>query len=100
MALRAFKQVQFKAFDLLQFQASVKDFHQQLTLCPFLTGAYAKGQAIGTSATIVNHGLGQAPQGYFVLTRGANATVWQTAATTTTITLQASAPVTVDLWIF
>ena len=57
---------------------------------------------VAASATTVYHGLKRVPQGWIVANRNANATVWATSAVETaeTITLQASAPVTVTLVVF
>lgn len=52
--------------------------------------------AVGTSDTVVPHGLGQVPTTWEVVDRDANAVVWRTAAMTrVSVTLRASAPVNV-----
>jgi hypothetical protein len=52
--------------------------------------------SIGTSDTVVPHGLGEVPRGWEVVDLNANAVVWRSGdATKSGITLRASAPVDV-----
>lgn len=49
----------------------------------------------------INHLLQRMPQGWFVVDQNANAVIWRsTTWTTTMITLEASANVTIDLYVY
>lgn len=56
---------------------------------------------ISTPLTI-NHGLGYAPRGWIVCKKNAGADVWETASTipSKTLILNASATVTISIWVF
>lgn len=65
-------------------------------------GVLLEGVSLTTTATPINHKLGAAPAGWLVLRyRGASAaSVVETASDTRTLTLLASAAVSVDLWVW
>lgn len=67
---------------------------------PLVTGIIVSEQVIGTSDTIINHGLNRTNARWIVLDKTANETVWRVGRDKNTITLRASASVTVDLYIF
>jgi hypothetical protein len=48
----------------------------------------------------VAHTLGSVPIGWFVVDNTANATIWRTAWTQQTITLESSANTTISIWVF
>jgi hypothetical protein len=59
--------------------------------------------SVGTSQTVIPHGLGRPWSGYIVVSRSANAQVWNAppdANSFALLVLQASAAVTVTLWVF
>lgn len=53
----------------------------------------------GTAKRIV-HGLGRAPQGWILARQNANSVVWETTADSASITLQASATCTINVWVY
>lgn len=65
-------------------------------------GVYLEAVEVGTSATQINHKLPSAPRGWLLLrVQGtAAASVVETASDARTLTLVASAAVTVDLWVW
>ena len=71
---------------------------------PFLKGNWIKAKPIGTSATVIDHGLGRAWQGYLITRMRADARVYEAATQPADpkkqLSLQASSAVTVDLYVF
>lgn len=56
---------------------------------------------VATSATEIKHLLGRKPKGFVVVDKDADARVWRSATSTSTLlTLRASAAVTVSLWVY
>lgn len=74
---------------------------------PVLSNAIVQGVAVNgvmfaaNTALTISHGLGRTPQGFFITDINAAANVYRTAAfNASTITLEASAKATVNLWVF
>ena len=65
----------------------------------FLTGQ-SYDVIINTTDTVINHGLGITPNGWLILDKQANSTVWRVSWNDKQITLRASAQVTIKLWVF
>lgn len=65
----------------------------------FLTGN-SFDVTINTTDTVVNHGLGITPNGWMLLDKQANSTVWRVSWNDKQIVLRGSATVTVKLWVF
>lgn len=66
-----------------------------------LDGLLIKDVNILAAPTAVDHGLGRAALGYIVVrTTFSGNPVYQVSATVTTLTLQSTDPVIVDLWVF
>lgn len=55
---------------------------------------------VSASTTNVNHTLGRTAKGYVVVSKSANANIWNGTMTDTVIPLHASADCTVSLWVF
>ena len=104
MTLSRFAKVQVEDEELSRVQDRVKAALDPLTSIPLLDGVLLEGVVITAgSFTPVAHRLARPWRGYLVLTRGANAVVWnQTAGSDSGsfLYLQASANVTVNLWVF
>lgn len=71
---------------------------------PLLGGLLLKNVSLASGSTLVNHGLGRKPEGWIVVRKRANIDVWDdqdnNVNQTTTLKLEASGAVVVDLWIF
>lgn len=66
-----------------------------------IDGVLIKDVALTTgSVTLVDHKLGRKPLGYIIVKRNANSVIWDTNTTARNISLNCSANVTVNLWIF
>jgi hypothetical protein len=83
----------------MQLQANVNEFVEDLATVPFLDGVTVSAQVAATD-TIIPHTLNRQPQGWFITDIDAAATVYRAAWNTRTITLHASAPVNIQLWVF
>lgn len=71
-----FRRVQTGTFEGDQMQAQATQTAKAVNALPFSGGVWVKGAVIGTSTTIVNHGLGRKPQGYLVTRVQSNAVPW------------------------
>lgn len=70
-----------------------------------VNGRLVRNQMLGTGNNVVNHGLGRNLQGWFVTRlRGSFSQIYDTQDSNTmpslTLNLNASAPVSVDLWVY
>lgn len=66
-------------------------------------GQLLTGQTLINGTTVINHKLGRQPQGWFLVSPQASATVYQAASQpnpTLTLTLVSSAALTTSLWVF
>lgn len=77
----------------------------QNALNPILKSAIVAGLqidnvALSTSPTDVDHKLGRLPQGWLLVDRSSDATVWATAKNKSVLTLTASAATVVSLWVY
>lgn len=83
-----------------QLQSAVSDFARQLTLNPLLgPPAILKGVTISGSA-MIPHGLQRPVQGWIITRIKSNSVIYETASTDKYLTLAASAPAVVDIYIF
>lgn len=100
-----FHRVKTENNELRQVQDSVASVFAKLTDKIVIDGLHQTGiDIISGTQKIVNHGLGRDLKGWFITLRNANAVVWDSQATnktpSRTLILNASANVTVDLWVF
>lgn len=87
--------------ELNRFQDLVVPEVNKLLDVAILKGKLVEGLSITTSAQSFEHSLGRTPKGYIVISRSANAAVYNpSAATDRYLTLQGSAAVTINIWVF
>lgn len=100
--IRDYKKVASTTEDVSRLQDKLQEFFQPIVANPLLDGALLTGVKLTTAVSQVPHGLGRPPLGYIVTAQNANATVWRPSNSlpSTFLDLQASAAVTVDLWVF
>ncbi len=71
---------------------------------PLVNGQILSGIVLKTGANIINHGLGEKLQGYFVILNSAAVTFYDSQSTNQrpdlTLLLNASGPATVSLYVF
>lgn len=63
-------------------------------------GRLIENQEVATAGTRIPHGLKRRLRGWFLVGQDANATVWETARDESFLSLDASATVTVSIWVF
>ncbi len=88
--------------DLGELQDRLAEFAQQVSECPLLVGNTVEDIAIvaGTPETVY-HKLDRTPEGWLVVRRSASAVVFESGTfDATEITLDASANVTVTVWVY
>ena len=104
MSLKDFKKVKLDTNALTQLQNNVAGFTSQLVNNPILSGKLLTDIEVINGVTSISHGLGRAPQGYFVVRSTAQVSVWDVAANQTTpkatLELSASATATISIYIF
>lgn len=111
MALKGFKTTDFKDKDLMKLQENISEYVGQLNPV-ILSGILLEktlGQTpieitIGTTTTLVSHGLGRNYQGWQLLDLQGDARVWRDTSYPDNkdkfLPLIASASVKVKLWVF
>lgn len=122
MIIKGFKTVQSKDFNPQNLQTSVSEVINSLSSNPLLIGIHLKDYrdrnkrtipiVLGPTPIQIPHMLGQVPTGYLITSQDTNAVIWKYKPNTAEeieqdkrdaplyLTLQASAPVTVTLWVF
>lgn len=99
-----FKKIGQRLPDVARFQDNVEQTFLSLTNKAIIDGVLIDNVNLTTSASDIAHGLGKPVTGYIVIKRNANAVVYDNEQTNTKrdrfLNLQASATVTVSLWVF
>lgn len=67
---------------------------------PFIGGVLIQNTAILSGSNEIIHGLGRTPQLWVIADLNANITLYRTAWTKNTISLTASGPATISLWVW
>jgi len=100
--IKDFKKVSGVEDDVAKLQERLQEFFVPLVSNPMLDGNLLQNVALTTSEKKVEHGLGRAPIGWIVVKQSANAVIWQPNSDLSGVflNLQASAAVTVSLWVF
>ena len=73
---------------------------QAILKIPLLDGVLKSDVEVTTSQATLRHGLGRRPLGWILVTKDANANVWEVSRNDTELVLDSSATVTVDVWVF
>lgn len=83
---------------------NVKETVDQLLSAPLLRGKQLTDLPLNSGTTLVTHQLGRVPQGYIITGQSGPANISRSAQAARTpeqqISLQSSAAVTVDLWVY
>ena len=107
-SVKPFYKVEIEASDAEMVQSvqmafdSVEKSLAGLVQSSIVTGTLLRDIDLTTTAKRIEHKLGRAPLGYIIVRQNANSTVFEQSETRKDIflNLQASAAVTVSLWIF
>lgn len=102
--LKSFKKLGSESEETNRIQENITAALEPFLRSEVVNGVLLKGIKLQTGApNKVNHSLGRAPQGWIVVRQNANSVIWQVNASeliSTTLQLEASANVTIDLWVF
>lgn len=98
--IQPFRKIRTQDKELTQLQNSLARIFLDLLGLEILNGRLIEDVEVTTSTATVNHGLNRELKGWIVVKKNADRRVWQTDITSTTLTLDASATVTVSLWVF
>jgi len=98
--LKSLKRVNFKNEETNALQENVYQFVNQIN--PVISsGVLLTSISVGVSPLKIEHKLGRVPQGFYVVDKNSNSNVWRSSASDNRyITLSASAPSTISLWVF
>lgn len=100
-----FDSVRTKDANLQALQESAKATADEVSGCPLIDGRLIESIVIvlGTPK-VVQHGLGRKLKGWLMVRKSAGASIWDSQSTnalaTKSLVLNASANVTVSLWVF
>jgi|TARA_R100001443_G_scaffold33383_3_gene47301 hypothetical protein len=87
-----------------QLQSNIRTAISPLLSLPFADGVHKTDVALGTSDTLVDHGLGRKFVGYIITKQNADTSVFESSTTNNfpdvQMILKAGATVTVDLFFF
>lgn len=102
--MKALRLEEVDSKELRRVQANLADFVQPLVRNPLLDGVLLEGVSLAAGTNTVAHGLGRAPRGVLPLLGNADARVWlsatPSAAPAGSVRLDASAAVTLSLFVF
>lgn len=98
--IKYFKKMFIQNQELSRFQEDVADTFNQILKNPIQDYVILKDVVLGTTSTFVDHKLGRMPIGWFIVNKNANANVWNYETTDKYLDLDASAAVTVDIYVF
>ncbi len=102
MTLKAFQKPSSLTPDLEVLARAINDYTQPLTKNPLLDGYLLEGVSLTTAAKAFPHNLNRPWNGFVITDKKSFADVISvsTPYDNKTITLQANATVTVDVWVF
>ncbi len=104
MALSQIGTINTKDDVLNRIQAEIQARLNPVLTCPLLNGVLVSADLLAAGVNSVAHGLGRAPQGWILVSPGANAVVWgdvvPAAKAKQILLLNTTADVSVKLWVF
>lgn len=100
--LRDFKRFTSENAELTQLQSKLQEFFAPLLSNPTLDGTLLTGVVLAVGENKVEHKLQRPPIGWLVVGKNATCDIWEPSKDLSRafLTLQSSAPVTVNLWVF
>ena len=103
MPIASFRRTRTDNIDLTQVQDAVSFVFQDIASKAILDGRMISDVLVN-GAKMVNHGLARKLQGYIVIAKDSNESIWDSQTTNTTpsisLILNSSGPVRVNLWVF
>jgi len=79
--------------------SSLNSVNNSIASSPFIGGVQLTSVNVGTSATSINHSFGRTPKIWVITDQNTNTSVWRTAWSDTTITLQAGTACVISLYL-
>jgi hypothetical protein len=102
--LKSFKKLGSDSQESSKIQENIAGALEPFLRSQIINGVLLKNIKLQTGApNKINHSLGRTPQGWIIVRQNANSVIWQVNASeliNTTLQLEASANVTIDLWVF
>lgn len=98
--MKPLKTLHFSDQDLALLMSVLTQWSIQFKDIPFLDGRLVEDISITTDTVTVSHNLKRTPKGWFVVTKNANADIWEVSKNSAQIVFDASATVTASIWIF
>ncbi len=98
--LKGLRKVNVTDSALSRVQDAIQLNLQTIVTKEILDGVLGEEIELTTASKQVAHGLGRDPLGYIIVSKTAFADIIDLARDTRTITLQATAPVTLSMWFF
>lgn len=102
--MKALRLEEVESLELRRVQENVRDFAQPLVRLPLLDGLLLEGVSLAAGTNTVSHGLGRPVRGALPCLGSAAASVWLSSASNPSpsgvLLLEASAPVTLSLFVF
>lgn len=103
--LKAYKKFRSDDSELNELQENVQDVLTPVINSQVIDGVLLKNVVLdSTLNNIVEHRLGRAPEGWILVRKRAQSTIWDlqdsNVTPSRTLILKCSANVTVDLWVF
>lgn len=104
-AIKAFKRLKQVSGETDKLQDNLRQFFVPIENCSLVDGVLLRNISLTTGqVNAVKHKLGRELIGYIVTLKNANSEIWDSQSEnklkSTTLNLQCSADVTVDLWVF
>lgn len=93
-------QVNFEDNKVGRLQSACKEIFDDITGREIIDGIRIDDVALVTTTKRIAHGLGRVPNGWIVVGIYGSATVWEVSRDELFLTLDCSANVTADLWVF
>ena len=105
MTIKKFKQVRLGELAIQKFQDNTRTTFDAITDRQILDGILLKAVVLKTGKTNeIEHKLGRPPLGWFITRKRVTADIWDSQDSnvniSSTLNLECSADVTIDLWIF
>jgi hypothetical protein len=100
MKFKPFKQQQVSDPNVSKLVSNIREWSEQFQDNPLLSGRLITDLEITTGSLKISHGLKRVPKGWIIVSKDADANVWEIRKSDSTITFDSSATVTVSIWIF
>lgn len=101
--MKDLKKIKGTTAELTRLQSNLDNWAQTMQKTGIVNGVLLQDiSLVSSTINTVEHKLGRTPLGYIVVTKNANANIWNEVSTFTSkfLMLQCSSDVTISLWVF